>query len=194
MDEVNNDPFSLSEDELVERLENLGIENARTMDVNDRVILFLQLMGEAEAPPLQSAVASQTAPNTSSRSSAVSASATSASSGGRQTDELPSTTSQSGHGSANGNDGVHDDDVVVMGSDARQYDEAVASLCSITGTDEESARHLLEALGWDLNAAIAMYMEQEGSYRKNKLTSLSGQPDNTSSQYSLLLIAHFLVC
>ena len=45
MDEVNNDPFSLSEDELVERLENLGIENARTMDVNDRVILFLQLMG-----------------------------------------------------------------------------------------------------------------------------------------------------
>eukprot|EP00596_Hydrurales_sp_CCMP1899_P010719 CAMPEP_0119034524 /NCGR_PEP_ID=MMETSP1177-20130426/1506_1 /TAXON_ID=2985 /ORGANISM="Ochromonas sp, Strain CCMP1899" /LENGTH=144 /DNA_ID=CAMNT_0006992003 /DNA_START=114 /DNA_END=545 /DNA_ORIENTATION=+ len=39
--------------------------------------------------------------------------------------------------------------------------EAIASYCSITGSDEDSARHLLEALGWDLDAAVNMHMEQE---------------------------------
>ena len=152
MDEDNNDPFSLTEDQLVERLENLGIENARTMDVNERVILFLQLMGEAEAPPVESVATSGS-----------SASAPPASSGGLHTEEV-------GRGSANATTEGVDDDVVVMGSDAKQYEEAVSSLCSITGTDEESARHLLEALGWDLNAAIAMYMEQEGRYDTNVIT------------------------
>ena len=170
MDEDNKDPFSLSEDELVERLENLGIENVRAMDVNERVILFLQLMGEAEAPHVQPVGTSQSAPNAASRGSASSASAPSASSGGRHTDEL-------GLESGNAHEGVDHDHVAAIGSDARQYEEAVASFCSITGTDEESARHLLEALGWDLNAAIAMYMEQEGRYR--------GQPLDTPPHATL---------
>ena len=32
----------------------------------------------------------------------------------------------------------------------------VMSLCDISGTDPESARHLLEALAWDLTAAVAL--------------------------------------
>eukprot|EP01034_Spumella_vulgaris_P021642 gene21642-27682_t len=37
----------------------------------------------------------------------------------------------------------------------------VTSFCEITGSDRESGRHFLEALGFDLDTAVSMYLENE---------------------------------
>ena len=50
---------------------------------------------------------------------------------------------------------------IVSDTAAPKKDEAglILSLCDISGTDPESAKHLLEAMDWDLTAAVTMCME-----------------------------------
>ena len=150
------DPFSLSAEQLISRLEGFGIENVDEMDVNDRMILYLQLT--EDAPPVQQ---QQPVAEAASRSSSSSAQLSA------QVRSPLSELDSASAASVAQSDSRHIDEAsngaedVVGSSDAAQYEEAITSLCSITGTDGESARHLLEALGWDLDAAVSMYMEQE---------------------------------
>mmetsp|Transcript_702 Transcript_702/g.1211 ORF Transcript_702/g.1211 Transcript_702/m.1211 type:complete len:830 (-) Transcript_702:2695-5184(-) len=89
--------------------------------------------------------------------------------------------------SGSDDDGDKEEEVGAGGQSAEDessHDAIISSFCDITGSDPESARHLLEAFGWNLEGAIPMYLENNtasGSNNNNYNTGLGGGSSSSSS-------------
>ena len=135
MDNID-DPFTLTQVQIIERLEQrYGVEDAANMEENERMCLFLSLIVEDEEPIEPIPVYSP---------------AESASADGEHLD-----INDTRQGTTTSAPNTVPDTV------SSHKDEAglILSLCDISGSDSESARHLLEAMDWDLTAAVSMCME-----------------------------------
>jgi hypothetical protein len=97
------------------------------MEPNERIMLMLNLMGEESGTPTATPSVAPTVVSNGSDSIA------------------PPVLNTPSTAPITINDDVAQGDTDIgSGSDAAQYAEAISSYCGITGSDEESARHLLE--------------------------------------------------
>eukprot|EP01038_Epipyxis_sp_PR26KG_P008136 gene8136-11014_t len=76
-------------------------------------------------------------------------------------------------------------DVAIMDVD-ESLNETIKAFCDVTGSDAESGRNFLEAMGWDLESAIAIFLGQSSPPKpkvKPFISRRTGRGNNTFRSY-----------